>query len=89
MTMDIVLSTSGQARGDKIEISIGISDNTAERLFDEAFKGWCPICRNINANVSEIICCDCLARVMAYHHEHCDCLEAPGRDEAHDEQIPA
>ena len=53
-------------------VDITLCGDTVEELFDEAFDGWCPICRSCEINVGEIICCECLAEAYKWHDGHCD-----------------
>ena len=81
MSTSVVLFAPGQIRGNQIEIAI--SNDAAERLFDEAFAGWCLACRNYRVDAGELVCCKCLSKAMRCHRKAGCCSEANG------EQIPA
>lgn len=59
----------------KIEKTVMVELDTGEiaKLHDAEFGGWCQVCRNVETNVGETICCDCLAQALAYHTNTCGC----------------
>ena len=64
-----------ESTGGDTNITIELDDDQIERLFYEAFGGYCPACLMNIINDSEVVCCACLERALAYHHGFCDCLE--------------
>jgi len=71
--MDTISASIDYAQSDSIVIRL--SDETIERLFREAYDGWCPVCLSNEVNVGETICCECLERAIAYHKSTCGCIE--------------
>lgn len=69
----VLISSKGQKPISNVEISI--SDDAIEELFDTAFDGWCPLCKNTEVNVGESICCSCLREAMAHHRNTCGCIK--------------
>ena len=43
------------------------------RLFEREFDGWCPVCKAVEVNVDESVCCDCFKQALAYHINTCGC----------------
>ncbi len=69
------IKTSSMPSRDYVEISL--SDDTIGELFDEAFEGWCPICRDNPINEGGLVCCECFALAFKFHTEltSCGCIE--------------
>lgn len=42
-------------------------------LFEEAFDGWCPVCKDQRINEGESLCCDCFKEALEYHVNTCGC----------------
>lgn len=71
--MDISTSASvDSAQSDSVVIKL--SDDTIEKLFREAFDGWCPVCLQNQVNLGESICCECAAEALTYHKNTCGCI---------------
>lgn len=58
-----------------VQLSIVLSDEDVADLFDEAYEGWCPICRNTKVSGGETICCECFREALSYHAYTCGCHE--------------
>ena len=71
--MDTISASIDYAQSDSIVIRL--SDETIERLFREAYDGWCLVCLANKVNVGETICCECLEKAHAYHKNTCGCVE--------------
>ena len=59
----------------KITATTTIELDTAEiaTLFEKEYDGWCPVCKHVQINEGETICCDCLREALGYHTNTCGC----------------
>ena len=55
--------------------TVDLGPDQIAHLFDAEYKGWCPLCRNTKITGYETMCCNCLAKALAYHKETCGCQE--------------
>jgi hypothetical protein len=47
--------------------SIELSDDDVAALFEEAFDGWCPVCKANQTADGDLICCTCLEEALEKH----------------------
>ena len=55
--------------GKRDAVSVSMTQDTIEALFDKCFEGWCPVCRNVLVDEDEIVCCGCVENIIWAHFE--------------------
>lgn len=56
-------------------VTVDIDDTTLLELFEDAWEGYCHVCKERTINESEVVCCECLNLALVYHHGTCGCME--------------
>lgn len=46
---------------------IELDDDDVAELFDEAYDGWCPVCKTESIADGDLICCNCLGNAVEKH----------------------